>query len=99
MVFGPTQPLKSPYFTHLATFPSQTSPTNSVDEANVLGVIERMDPAEAEFRYSVNGALWVFLEGDPTHTIESPSEKFARDFKAKWIRPIDQRGKGEGRQD
>jgi len=34
MVFAPTKPLKSPYITHLATSPSQTSPTNSVDEAN-----------------------------------------------------------------
>ena len=33
MVFAPTKPLKLPYITHLATFPSQNSPTNSVDEA------------------------------------------------------------------
>jgi hypothetical protein len=33
MVFGPTKPSKSLYFTHLATFQSQIPPTNSVDEA------------------------------------------------------------------
>src|SRR5208282_4197627 len=42
MVSAPTKPLKSPYITHLASFLSQNSPMNSVDEAfferNELGV-------------------------------------------------------------
>ena len=59
------------------------------DRTNILGVIERMDPAEAEFLSSLNGDLWVFLEDPDGKTLERfPSEKFARDFKAKWIRPI-----------
>src|SRR3972149_1886742 len=33
MAFAPTKPSKSPYITHLATFPSQISPTNFGDEA------------------------------------------------------------------
>jgi len=33
MVFAPTKPLKSRYITHLASFPSQNLPTNSVEEA------------------------------------------------------------------
>src|SRR5208282_1348692 len=33
MVSAPTKPLKSPYITHLASFLSQNSPMNSVDEA------------------------------------------------------------------
>src|SRR5208282_2810293 len=36
MVSAPTKPLKSPYITHLASFLSQNSPMNSVDEAFIL---------------------------------------------------------------
>ena len=37
MASAPTKPLKSPYITHLASFPSQNSPTNSVEEAKIYG--------------------------------------------------------------
>src|SRR5208282_6330031 len=38
MVSAPTKPLKSPYITHLASFLSQNSHMNSVDEAIYLGL-------------------------------------------------------------
>jgi hypothetical protein len=59
------------------------------DRSNVLAVIERMNPAELEFRSSLNGELWVFLEDPSGKALDgTPSVDFAREFKAKWIRPI-----------
>lgn len=75
---------------HLAIQNSQCSGLSrdgDDDRSDVLDVIERMDPAEREFRYSLNGELWVFLE-DPNGKNIYPREGFFRDFKSKWIRPI-----------
>src|SRR5208282_284166 len=58
MVSAPTKPLKSPYITHLASFLSQNSPMNSVDEALFASLI--LDGGQI-FRYCAVAAMasWV----------------------------------------
>lgn len=60
------------------------------DPSNILPVIERMDPTELEFRLSLNGKLWGFLEdpSDKTGMATDPSSSVLAQFKEEWIRPI-----------
>src|SRR5271157_1773908 len=63
MVFAPIKPSKSPYITHLAIFPNQTSPTNSVEEA----IFERSGASEAALLEALQSihACWISDERDP----------------------------------
>src|SRR5208282_3693829 len=51
MVSAPTKPLKSPYITHMASFLSQNSPMNSVDEAISINTRYMVGPAHC-FAYT-----------------------------------------------
>jgi hypothetical protein len=55
---------------------------------NEYQVVSEMDPGFIWFRESLTAKLWSCLD-DPNFSYNnSPSEKFVRQFKAKWIRPL-----------